>query len=117
MQSTRKFTKTTFTVTVFSEGPYDPKRLTQIADDLAGGPTAGTWCTEKVETLSAADTAKALVDVDTDPGMFGLTAAGEDFAAPAAAEDDTDPDAWEAQPDVTDNTRYVASIGFPEGDA
>lgn len=73
-----KFTRTTFTVTVLSQGPLPIDiSLTGVAYEIGAGDCSGT--TERTEeTLTGPQMAAALVGQGSDPEFLGLTADGEE---------------------------------------
>ena len=73
-----QFTRTTFTVTVLSQGPLPADiNLADVAYEIGAGDCSGQ--TDRIdETLTGPQMAAALVGQGSDPEFLGLTADGEE---------------------------------------
>jgi hypothetical protein len=70
----KKFYKSTITVTVLSEEPIPPDAsLADIAYNFTEGGDSGDWELTKVEELDGKQAAAALIAQGSDPEFFGLT--------------------------------------------
>jgi len=78
-QSKRKFYRTTITVTVLSEEPFDYDNLEGVHYAITEGECSGHYETTKSETLTAKQVAEALQAEGSDPEFFQLTDEGEDI--------------------------------------
>lgn len=75
-----KFFKTTFTVTVLSEGPFgDWENLHDVAYAIDEGDCSG-HIAEKTEVMTPKEAAKALQEQGSDPEFFQLDAEGNDIS-------------------------------------
>lgn len=69
----KKFYKSTITVTILSEEPIpNDYSLANIAYSFTDGDNSGEWELTKVQELTGKQAAKALVAQGSDPGFFGL---------------------------------------------
>ena len=67
------FWKTTITVTVLSEGPYEaPDGLDGVYHDIVDGECCGDWRVSQAVELSEAQMKEACLAMGTDPVFFGI---------------------------------------------
>lgn len=78
-QSKRKFYRTTITVTVLSEEPYQYENLVQVHNDITDGDCSGKHSITGSVKLTAKQAAKAMREQGSDPDFFQLTEDGEDI--------------------------------------
>lgn len=79
-QSKRKFYRTTITVTILSEEPYQYDNLLMVHNDITNGDCSGVHDITNSEELTAKQAVKALQKQASDPEFFGLTEDGEDLS-------------------------------------
>ena len=77
-KSKRKFHKTTITVVVLSEDPYQLSLLSDVSRDIVDGDCAGSYTVTQTEELNGCDMAKELMENASDPEFFRLTEDGCD---------------------------------------
>ena len=78
----KKFYKSTITVTVLSEEPISPDAsLADIAYNFTEGDNSGEWELTNVEELDGKQAAAALIAQGSDPEFFQLTETGEPLNA------------------------------------
>lgn len=79
MPSSRKFYKTTYTVTVISESPIPGNmELSEVLDEGMGGDYS-VAVSEDIHEIDGLTAAKELAAQHSDPEFFGLDAEGEDL--------------------------------------
>ena len=89
--TTRKFYRTTFTITVISEGEYNP-RFRDIYYDITDGEFSGVFQRVASEELTPLQAATALLDQGSDPEWLYLDAEGNDLPELDVDKDNTEPE-------------------------
>jgi hypothetical protein len=70
--------KTTITVTVLSDSPYDLIDLETLDHDITEGDCSGDFKTTNVEELTGKDAVEAIESQNSDPEFFGIDEEGNE---------------------------------------
>jgi len=68
----KSFYRTTITVDVLSERPFDPINLAEVHDAITTGDCSGSWRVAETQDLTEQEMSQAALEQGTDPGFFGI---------------------------------------------